>query len=191
MSSSSSEDVTHSESEGSDAGESGDENDARATRGSFDVVGHAATTTARASSESLVATLAPPPPFDSAVWEATQAVKAEAAAKAGNAAVKPGAHIAASSTPQPNSQPQYKPPKKKRAINIDLPKDVIHRLRRQRAAFNRHREITEAALLNSGMRQYQIIELLADDIAVGLVKNIVDELEKGVEGEAERILEIL
>ena len=49
MSSSSSEDVTHSESEGSDAGESGDENDARATRGSFDVVGHAATTTARAS----------------------------------------------------------------------------------------------------------------------------------------------
>ena len=47
MSSSSSEDVTHSESEGSDAGESGDENDARATRGSFDVVGHAATTTAR------------------------------------------------------------------------------------------------------------------------------------------------
>jgi len=124
-------------------------------------------------------------------FSTTNSTLAEAAAKAGNAAVKPGAHIAASSTPQPNSQPQYKPPKKKRAINIDLPKDVIHRLRRQRAAFNRHREITEAALLNSGMRQYQIIELLADDIAVGLVKNIVDELEKGVEGEAERILEIL
>ena len=47
--SSSSEEVTHSESESSDAGESGDENDARATRGSLDVVGHAATTTARAS----------------------------------------------------------------------------------------------------------------------------------------------
>ncbi len=47
--SSSSEEVTHSESESSDAGESGDENDARATRGSLDVVGHAATTTARES----------------------------------------------------------------------------------------------------------------------------------------------
>ena len=45
--SSSSEEVTHSESESSDAGESGDENDARATRGSLDVVGHAATPTAR------------------------------------------------------------------------------------------------------------------------------------------------
>ena len=47
--SSSSEEVTHSESESSDAGESGDENDALATRGSLDVVGYAATTTARAS----------------------------------------------------------------------------------------------------------------------------------------------
>ena len=47
--SSCSEEVTHSESESSDAGESGDENDALATRGSLDVVGYAATTTARAS----------------------------------------------------------------------------------------------------------------------------------------------
>ena len=47
--SSSSEEVTHSESEVSDAGESGDDVDLRETRGSLDVVGHAATTTARAS----------------------------------------------------------------------------------------------------------------------------------------------
>ena len=73
-------------------------------------------------------------------------------------------------------------------LDIDVDEGLVSRISRYRAEFNRHREVSEAALLNSGYSQWQVVEIIADDIVDTIVKNVCDEVEKMMQRNAEAIL---
>ena len=74
-----------------------------------------------------------------------------------------------------------------RKMNIDVGKDFTQHINKHANSFKRQREIAEASLLSSGMQQYQIVELLAENLAEMMLSEIQEEVEGMVGKDAERL----
>lgn len=73
-------------------------------------------------------------------------------------------------------------------LNIDCDKSMIERINRYRRDFARHREVGEASLLNSGYQQWQVIEVISDDLVKRLVDKVAKEVDDTMRSQAEKIV---
>ena len=74
------------------------------------------------------------------------------------------------------------------SLNISVGRSLASRVIKHRQDFLRHRELGEAALLNSGYSQWQVIEIIADDIVDGIVGAVGGEIERTIQKSAEGII---
>ncbi|GMI13260.1 hypothetical protein TrVE_jg12577 [Triparma verrucosa] len=89
---------------------------------------------------------------------------------------------------QPRRRADEKDTSERIDLNIDCDKSMVERINRYRRDFARHREVGEASLLNSGYQQWQVVEVISDDLVKKLVDAVAKEVDDTMRKQAETIV---
>jgi hypothetical protein len=62
------------------------------------------------------------------------------------------------------------------------------RLSLYRSQFDRHKEVSEAALLHSGYSQARVVEVIGEDVVGKIVEGVVREVDEGLGGVTDEVV---